>query len=92
MDPSWGGAKVIQFNYGSSRSKLWPKQIGRISFFWKGVLTCLPALRSCFAHEVVTGKKTLFWTDGWLNGITPMNLWPEEFRVSRCPNGTIAIP
>lgn len=33
-DPSWSGAKVIQFNYGISRSNLWPIQSGRISFFF----------------------------------------------------------
>lgn len=87
--PSWGGAKVIQFNYGLSRAKLWPYQTGRISFFWKGVLTCLPALRSCVSYEIVTGKETLFWKDGWLNGIAPMSLWPEEFGASRRPNGTV---
>lgn len=60
MDPDWSGAKVIQFNYGASRNKLWPNQAGRISFFWKGVMTYLLALRSCFIHEVVTGKDTIF--------------------------------
>ncbi|XP_039134216.1 uncharacterized mitochondrial protein AtMg00310-like [Dioscorea cayenensis subsp. rotundata] len=63
MDPDWDGAKVILFNYGSTRSKLWPNQAGRISFFWKGVLNYLPALRSCLAQDVVSNKDTLFWKD-----------------------------
>ncbi|XP_039123372.1 uncharacterized protein LOC120259989 [Dioscorea cayenensis subsp. rotundata] len=89
MDPSWGGSKVIQFNYDPIRTLSWPIQSGRVSFFWKGVLTCLPALRNCISHEVSSGKDTLFWKDGWLNGIAPMNLWPEEFYTCRRPNGTI---
>lgn len=89
LDPSWGGVKVIQFNYGSAKAMLWPNQFGRISFFWKGVLTSLPALRSCISHEVTSGKETLFWKDGWINVIAPMNLWPDKSSMSRCPNGTL---
>lgn len=89
MDPSYCGAKVIQFNYGFSRASLWPNQSGRISFFWRGVLSCLPALRSCFSNEVITGKETFFWKDYWIIGIALMYLWPAEFRASSCPNGTI---
>lgn len=33
MDPSWGGSKVIQFNYGPIRTLSWPIQSGRVSFF-----------------------------------------------------------
>ncbi|XP_039129107.1 uncharacterized protein LOC120265301 [Dioscorea cayenensis subsp. rotundata] len=89
MDSSWRGAMVIQFNYGLSRSNLWPYQTGRISFFWKGVLSCLPALRSCFSHKILTSKDTLFWHDGWINGVAPRNLWPIEYGASIHPTGTV---
>lgn len=89
MDFDWGGAKVILFNYGSCQSMMWPRQTGRISFFWKGVLSCLPALRGCFSYEVITGKETFFWKDGWLGGCASMNWWPEEFHASHYPNGTV---
>lgn len=52
-------------------------------------MTCLLACRSCFTHKVVTEKDTLFWKDGWLDGCAPMNLWPDIFRASHYPNGTI---
>ncbi|XP_039134949.1 uncharacterized protein LOC120272251 [Dioscorea cayenensis subsp. rotundata] len=88
-DPNWNGAEVIQFNYGLSRSNLWPNQSGRISFFWKGVLSCLPALRSCLSHKISTGKETFFWRDCWINGVAPMHLWPVEYSECRHTNSTI---
>lgn len=88
LDYSWGGAKVIQFNYGRDCSKLWPSQVGRISFFWKGVLNSLPTLRGCLLHEVKFGMDTLFWKDCWLNGRAPMYLWPEDYSACPRPDGT----
>lgn len=58
-------------------------------FFWRGVLSGLPALRSCVSHKVITGTDTLFWKDYWMMGNAPRYLWPSEFRASSCPNGTI---
>lgn len=89
MDPSWCGADIILFNYGISRWNMFPRQSGRISFFWKGVLSCLPAFRGCVQHEVNSGTETLFWKDRWLAGSAPMYIWPEEFLTTPNPNGTI---
>lgn len=88
-DPNWYGASVVQFNYGFSRWNLFPRLSGRISSFWKGVSCCLPAFRSCIVHCINSGEKTFFWKDCWLNGATPMDLWPEAFRNSPLPNGTV---
>lgn len=46
-DPSWCSMDVIQFNYVMARWNMFPRQEDRISFFWKKVLGCLPALRGC---------------------------------------------
>lgn len=88
-DPSWCGADIIQFNYNLSRWNMFPRQTGRISFFWKGVLNSLPAFRGCVHHEVVAGTETFFWKDNWFNGRAPMFIWPEEFKDSEAPNGTV---
>lgn len=66
-----------------------PQCPSRISFFWKGVVSCLPALRFGVSHIVKSGDETLFWKDKWFNGLAPMNVWPEEFRVPRQPNGSV---
>lgn len=80
---------MAQFNYGVSRWNLFPRYSGRISYFWKGVLNCLPALGSCVAHGILLGTKTLFGKDQWLNGLAPMNIWLEEFRKTLNPNGSV---
>lgn len=74
MDPSWEGAKVVQFNYGLVRWNLHPLQTGRVSFFWKGVHNCLPALRNCLVKEPQNGLETLFWKDNWIIGWAPRYL------------------
>lgn len=68
---------------------LFPRYSGRISFFWKGVTSCLPVLSSCVSHGINLGTETLFWKDRWLNGRAPMFIWPEEFRRTPYPNGSI---
>lgn len=83
------GEKVIQFNYGLSRWNLFPDCPSRCSFFWKGVLNCLPAFRFGISHIVKDGDKTLFWKDCSLICLALMYVWPEEFRVSRQPNGSV---
>lgn len=88
-DPSWCGADVIQFNYGVSRWNMFPRKEGRISFFWKGLMSCLPALRCCILHGINSGRETLLWKDRWLNGRAPMFLWSKEFRRTQSPNGTV---
>lgn len=78
----------MQFNYGLSRWNLSPNLSSRISSFWKGASTCLPALRGCIVHCINACEKTLL-KDRWFNGVAPMNLWPEEFRNSSSPNDTV---
>lgn len=80
---------MVQFNYGVSRWNLFPRYLGRISYFWKRVLNCLPALRSCVAHCILSRTETLFGKDQWLNGWAPMYIWPEEFKKTLNPNGSI---
>lgn len=87
---SWCGAKAIQFNYGIQRWNMFPRQSGRVSFFWKGVLSCLPALRGCVLHGVNSGTETIFWKDRWVGGRAPMYMWPEEFSRTQAPNGMIS--
>lgn len=89
IDPSWCSAKVVQFNYGLISWRTGPTLSGRISYFWKGVLSCLPAFRGCVLHEIKTGKETLFWKDCWLDGREPMYLWSDDFRGSLHPNDTV---
>lgn len=88
-EQTWSGADVVQFNYGVSRWNLYPRYSGRISFFWKGVLNCLPALRNCVNHGINSGMETLFWKDNWLNRRAPMFIWQEEFSRTLHPNGSI---
>ncbi|XP_039123641.1 uncharacterized protein LOC120260266 [Dioscorea cayenensis subsp. rotundata] len=88
-DASWCGANVILFNYGMQRWNMFPRLSGRVSFFWKGVLSCLPALRGCVLQGVSSGMETLFWKYRWINGCAPMFLWPEEFSRTTAPNGTV---
>lgn len=59
-DPKWGGAEVIQFNYGNVNWNLFPIVHGRMSFFWKGVLGVLPTLRCCIMSEIYSREETLF--------------------------------
>lgn len=73
IDPMWVGAKVIQFNYGGTRGST-TAPAGRISFFLKGVLSCLSAMRHCLEIEINSGKDTLFWRDRWHYGRAPMYL------------------
>lgn len=80
---------MIQFNYGMTRWNLHPPQTGRISFFWKGILSCLLALRGCLLKEPFNGLETLFWKDCWINGRAPMYVWPVEYRDCLRPNGTV---
>lgn len=86
---SWCGVNVIQFNYGIAHWNMFPRQSGRVSFFWKGVMSSLPALRGCILQGVNTRMETPFWKDHWVNGCAPMFLCLEEFRRSQAPNGTI---
>lgn len=81
MDPNWDGANVICFNYGLVCWNMFPRLAGRISFFWKGVSSCLPTFKGCILHNISFGNETLFWKDRWLNGIVPMHQWPEEFSA-----------
>ncbi|XP_039130345.1 uncharacterized mitochondrial protein AtMg00310-like [Dioscorea cayenensis subsp. rotundata] len=87
--PGWCGSEVIQFNYGMNRWNMFPRLTSRISFFWKGVLNCLPAFRSCIAHNVQSGWETLFWKDQWLDGRAPRFLWQDRFASCLHPNGSI---
>lgn len=81
-DRDWGGAEVIQFNYGCRRWDMFPRGRGRISFFWKGVLSVLPALRCGVSSVINSGTETYFWKDRWLSGRAPMNVWHDLFRSS----------
>lgn len=61
----------------------------RISFFWKGVSSCLPTLRGCILQGINIEDDMLFWKDRWLNGRVPMFLWLEELKNSQHPNGIV---
>lgn len=78
---SWWGSKVIHFNYNLSRWNLFPRHSGRISFFWKGVLSCLPTLRDCIQHEISVGLHFTCWKLTW-NGVYSM---ARFFWCSCCP-------
>lgn len=78
---------MIQFNYGFSRWNLFPRLTGGVSFFWKGVSSCLLTLRRCILHGINSGDSTLFWKDRWFNQCAPMYLWETEFCNSQYPNG-----
>ncbi|XP_039126955.1 uncharacterized protein LOC120263117 [Dioscorea cayenensis subsp. rotundata] len=88
-DPTWCGANVVKFNYGLESWNLFPRPAGRISFFWKGVMSCLPSLRGCILQSVNSGTTTLFWKDRWVDGQAPMYIWPDEFRRTSSPDGTV---
>lgn len=57
-DPKWCGVEVIQFNYGITRWNIFSRQTGRISFSWKGVSSCLAALKGCI-HSDINGNSFL---------------------------------
>ncbi|XP_039137393.1 uncharacterized protein LOC120274920 [Dioscorea cayenensis subsp. rotundata] len=84
---------VVLISYSSItvlfRWNMFPRQTGRISYFWKGVLSCLPAFRGYVLHEVSSGTETLLWKDSWFAGRAPMFIWPEEFKRASEPNGTV---
>lgn len=40
-------------------------------------------------YDIKSGKETLFQKDLWLNGLTPMHLWADKFRMHRQQNGTV---
>ncbi|XP_039143935.1 uncharacterized mitochondrial protein AtMg00310-like [Dioscorea cayenensis subsp. rotundata] len=88
-DSSWGGAKILRFNYGGPNWDLFRRTTSRVSFFWSGVDQCLPAFSGCVSVQVKDGANSLFWKDRWFNGRAPMNIWPESFLLSRSPNGTV---
>lgn len=77
------------FNYSVSHSDLFPRRLSRSSFFWKGVISCVLALRACISHEIRSGRETFFWKDPWLNGVAPRYIWPESYGNSRQQNGTV---
>lgn len=85
-DTKWGGTEFILFNYGSSNWNLYPPNMNRVSFFWKGVLSYLPAFHSCIRSDIWSGSESLFRKDRWLCGRAPMNLWPELFSNSNDQN------
>lgn len=83
----WVCSDTVQLRWASlEHAQL---QSCRISFFWNGVLNCLPALRRGTLAKVITSEETLFWHDWWLDGTAPKFLWPEEFGTSYCPSGTV---
>lgn len=86
---NWWLSEVIRFNYSLAHWDLFPRRIGRMSFIWRGVISCVPVLRACISHEIRTGQKTLFWKDPWLNGITPRYIWPELFCNSPHQNASV---
>lgn len=90
MNSYWDGSNVVQLNYKVLNWNLFPRKLGRISFFWKGVLSCLHTFRGCITQNINSGAKTLFSKDRWLNRRAPMLLWPDEFRANQFQNGTIA--
>lgn len=86
---NWIGSKVILFNYGGPSWNMFPRQSGRISFFWKGVSRCLPPLRGCISFDINSGKETLFWKDNWLNGWAPRLVWPDIYFATHQQNGSV---
>ncbi|XP_039123614.1 uncharacterized protein LOC120260240 [Dioscorea cayenensis subsp. rotundata] len=88
-DSHWGGRKIICFNYNVPKWDLFRVPNGRVSFFWSGVSSCLPAFRGCVSVQVKSGSESLFWKDRWLNGLALMNIWPNDFLVSTRPHGTV---
>lgn len=82
-------SKVIRFNYAMLSWDLFPMQSGCISYFWRGVIGYIPALRARISHEVRFRLETLFWKDPWLNGIAPMHIWPEILWNSLQQNGFV---
>lgn len=71
MDTSWCESKVIQFNYRLSSWNLFPRPSGRMFFFWKRVISGLPAVRGSLIHDIGSGEETSFWKDPWINGTAP---------------------
>lgn len=86
---NWWLSEVIRFNYSLAHWDLFPRRIGRMSFIWRGVISCVPILRACISHEIRIGQKTLFWKDPWLNDITPRYIWPELFCNSPHQNASV---
>lgn len=80
---------MIKFNYRSLDWNLFPKLLGRISFFWKEASKTLLALRGCITQKVYSRSVTLFWKDRWLNGQAPRFLWPEVFSNFLHCDGTV---
>lgn len=90
VDPEWCSATVIHFNYGTDCWNLFKRHTGRISFFWRSVINCLPAFRKCVSHKINLGTETLFWKDNWIEGRAPMYLWPEDFQASCASNSIVS--
>lgn len=49
---NWRGAEVVQYNYGVTSWNLFPHIRGRVSFFWKGVLS-VHYWKWCVLGEIV---------------------------------------
>ncbi|XP_039130342.1 uncharacterized protein LOC120266746 [Dioscorea cayenensis subsp. rotundata] len=46
-------------------------------------------MMGCVSVQVKSGFESLFWKDRWLNGLVPMNIWPDEFLASTIPHRTV---
>lgn len=86
---NWGGVQVLKFNYINPIGVLSRRPRGRVSYFWSGESNCLSAFRACVTVEIHSGADSFFWKDRWLNGLAPMNIWPDEFLETARPNGTV---
>lgn len=90
-DTQWCGANIIKFNYyqNSSTCNLHCCPPTWKSFFWNGLLWCLPAFPANIIPIVRDGATTLFWYDKWEDNWAPKDLWPEHFKALHSHDGTL---
>lgn len=77
----WCGVDIFRENY-FKRAPLWnlfQKQCSRRLFLWSGILQILPGFRKNLITSVRGGASTLFWLDNWMEGRTPVDIWPYLF-------------
>lgn len=80
----------VHLNYRICNQNMFPKQTGRISFFQKGAINCLPMHRGCITQVVNFGARTFFLEDRWLNGQAPIFQWLDVFRDNQHHSNTLA--